>query len=132
MAESSAAEKKRKAGNYFANSYQELRKVTWPTRARSIKLTFLVIGFCVVIAAFVGVLDYVFGFGNRALLDLGPTGTLPPAIGTEGVDVTVGEEAPSATAVDVGEVVVGDSADGVGVEVETEPAEESAAEESNP
>lgn len=45
---------------YFVSSWQELKKVTWPDRKTSIKLTGIVIGFSVVFAAFTAILDYGF------------------------------------------------------------------------
>ena len=53
---------------YFQESYDELMKVTWPTRNQAIKLTFIVIGFCIVLSAVVGVLDYGFNYGYRELV----------------------------------------------------------------
>ena len=38
----------------------ELRKVTWPTREEAIRLTIMVLIVCVVIAAFLGAVDYAF------------------------------------------------------------------------
>lgn len=46
---------------YFRELYAELRQVTWPNRRDTAKLTTAVIVFAVVFAAFVGVVDYVFG-----------------------------------------------------------------------
>lgn len=42
---------------YFIDSYQELRKVTWPTRKQLIQDTAIVIISAVVVTAFVGVVD---------------------------------------------------------------------------
>jgi len=36
----------------------ELKKVTWPTRQEAIKMTATVIGVSIVVAAFIGSLDY--------------------------------------------------------------------------
>ena len=82
----SSEAKKHARGNsvtsFVGASYQELRKVTWPTRNKAVRLTFLVLGFCLVTAIFIGVLDYVFGTGHRSLLDLGPARTLPVSADT--------------------------------------------------
>lgn len=45
---------------YFVSSWHELKKVSWPDRKTSIKLTGIVIGFSVVFAAFTAILDYGF------------------------------------------------------------------------
>jgi len=46
-----------KVVKYFIDSYQELRKVTWPTRKQLIRDTAIVIISAVVVTAFVGVID---------------------------------------------------------------------------
>lgn len=66
--------------NYFQSSFEEIRKVTWPTKNQAIKMTFLVLGFCLVVAIFLGILDFVFGVGYRSLLDLGPKRSLPSQV----------------------------------------------------
>lgn len=55
--------------NYFQDSYQELKKVTWPTRNKAIRLTLIVLGFCLVAAIFMGALDLTFNTGYRYLVD---------------------------------------------------------------
>jgi len=42
---------------YFINSYQELRKVTWPTKKQLIQDTAIVIISAVVVTAFIGLVD---------------------------------------------------------------------------
>ena len=142
--------------NYFQASFEELRKVTWPTRNQAIRLTFLVLGFSISIAVLLGILDFVFGTSYRALLDLGPDISLPvleeapattgdvPTIevsgvtaevdGGDGVTIDVGGEESAvvvdAEAVDVGTPTAeGESALVEGEAVPTESTEaESAAE----
>jgi preprotein translocase SecE subunit len=65
--------------NYFQQSVQELKKVTWPTRNQSIRLTLIVLGFCVVAAVVLGVVDLGFNQGYRFLVDTG-TKLTPPAL----------------------------------------------------
>jgi len=38
----------------------EMKKVNWPTRERTIKHTLIVIGVCIVVAAFLGGLDLLY------------------------------------------------------------------------
>lgn len=45
---------------YFAASRAELAKVTWPTRQQTIRLTIIVVIFSIVMAALLGVLDFLF------------------------------------------------------------------------
>jgi|TARA_B100001971_G_C18194712_1_gene540748 preprotein translocase subunit SecE len=45
---------------YIRDSREELRKVTWPTKQQTINSTILVVIVSIVIAAFLGGLDYGF------------------------------------------------------------------------
>lgn len=128
------AEKKKKNAliAYFENSYEEIRKVAWPTRNTAIRLTFLVLGFVIAVALVIGVLDYVFGIGQRALLDLAPDRALPivETTTTPITDVTAGDDA-SGAAIDVGDITVstGDEENGSGDVAPEETSEEVPAEE---
>lgn len=55
---------------YFQESVLELRKVTWPTRNQAVKLTVIVLGFCIVAALFIGLADSLFNLGYAQLLEL--------------------------------------------------------------
>ncbi len=55
---------------YFVNSFQELRKVTWPTKNQAIKLTGIVLGFCLASALLIGIVDALFNYGYKYLLTL--------------------------------------------------------------
>lgn len=95
--------------SYFEASYEEIRKVAWPTRNRAIRLTFLVLGFVVAVALVIGLLDFVFGAGHRALLDLAPDRAIPTVETTQPVDVTTTQ--PTETdvpdnALDVGDISI--------------------------
>lgn len=57
-----------KITSYFKNSVEELRKVSWPTRNDLIKHTIGVIAVSVAVAAFIGVIDYLFNLGLKWLL----------------------------------------------------------------
>jgi len=43
---------------YIRSSWQELKLVTWPNRKETIRLTYAVLAFAIVIGAFVALLDY--------------------------------------------------------------------------
>ena len=45
---------------YFKETRAELRKVTWPTRDESINLTIIIVTVTVVVAIFLGLLDFLF------------------------------------------------------------------------
>ena len=49
--------------NYFVGSYQEMKKVNWPTKNQTINYSALVIGLSVSMAIFFGILDYAFNWG---------------------------------------------------------------------
>lgn len=46
--------------HFFIESRQELRHVNWPTRQEAIRLTSIVIGISLGLAAFLGFFDYIF------------------------------------------------------------------------
>ena len=46
----------------------ELRKVNWPTREQTIKYTALVVGLSLVVALFLGALDYLFEYILRTFV----------------------------------------------------------------
>jgi preprotein translocase subunit SecE len=45
---------------YFSEVIRELHKVTWPSKDQTINKTLLVIGVSLILAAFLGGLDYLF------------------------------------------------------------------------
>lgn len=45
---------------YLRNSRNELAKVVWPSRPQAVRLSINVIVFSVVIALFIGAIDYIF------------------------------------------------------------------------
>lgn len=55
---------------YFVESWQEIKKVTWPTKNQAIKLAGIVLGFCFVAAAVLGLIDGLFSWGYKYLITL--------------------------------------------------------------
>ncbi|MDD5221558.1 MAG: preprotein translocase subunit SecE [Candidatus Paceibacterota bacterium] len=53
----------KKIADYFVEVKNEVKKVNWPTRKETIKRTLMVIGITVLVAAFLGLLDFVFSEG---------------------------------------------------------------------
>ncbi len=53
---------------YLRETRGELRKVTWPTRQESQRLTAIVLGVTAVMALFLGVLDFIFSRGVQELV----------------------------------------------------------------
>jgi len=108
------SEAKVKKGNplvdYLQDSFQELKKVTWPTRNQAVRLTLLVLGFCVAAAVVIGLMDGIFSFGHQKLVDYAttvnppeyvePVTTTAPASAKQPV-VNVGNEQPATAATTV-------------------------------
>ncbi len=51
-----------KTTDFFKEAKAELLKVNWPTRQQTINYTLLVIGISIVVAIFLGGLDYFFSY----------------------------------------------------------------------
>jgi len=51
---------KKRRFTFFSDIIGELRKVVWPTRQETIRLTLIVIGLCVVMGVVLGLVDYGF------------------------------------------------------------------------
>jgi preprotein translocase subunit SecE len=60
--------KDNKAIEYFISARSELKKVAWPTRQEVTRFSVFVIAISLAIAAFIGVLDYVFTFGLELII----------------------------------------------------------------
>lgn len=52
-----------KISRYFQESIEEMKKVTWPTQKETYNYTILVIVISLLVAAFLGALDYIFTLG---------------------------------------------------------------------
>ncbi len=52
--------KKRSRFAFFGDVISELRKVTWPSRRDTVRLTIMVIIVCFIVGIFLGALDYGF------------------------------------------------------------------------
>lgn len=53
---------------YFKDSYQELHKVSWPTKNQAVRISAIVLVFSLLTAAFIGVLDYALTLGVTTLI----------------------------------------------------------------
>ena len=53
---------------FLQETYEELKKVTWPTRPEVIRLTFIVITISVIVGLYIGALDYIFVWITELLL----------------------------------------------------------------
>lgn len=55
---------------YFVDSFQELGKVTWPTKNRAINICILVVSFVLISAAVIAGVDFLFNRGYAFLISL--------------------------------------------------------------
>jgi preprotein translocase subunit SecE len=64
VAKTKSEPKSRKSRNpiirYFQETQAEVRKVTWPSREETIRLTLIVLGFTIIAMLFLGALDLLF------------------------------------------------------------------------
>ena len=58
--------------NYLRESKEELEKVSWPSRADTLRYSGIVIGMSVVLAVFFAALDYGLSHGLEKLVSLKP------------------------------------------------------------
>jgi len=54
--------------DYFKSARQELKKVIWPNSKETTRYSLLVIGVSLAVAAFFGILDFVFNLGLTKLI----------------------------------------------------------------
>ena len=77
---SKVAKSKNAVINYFQESIAELGKVTWPTRNQAVKMTAIVLGFCLVASIVIGALDLAFNEGYKLVVDYANKVNPAPAI----------------------------------------------------
>lgn len=61
---------KNRITNYIKGSLEELTKVTWPTKNQAVKLTAIVLSFCLLFSLFLAVVDFLANRGYFELLKL--------------------------------------------------------------
>ena len=57
-----------RVADYVKSSYEEMKKVTWPTKKEAKNYTILVISISIGVALFLGALDYVFSKALEVLI----------------------------------------------------------------
>ncbi|MFA5842241.1 MAG: preprotein translocase subunit SecE [Candidatus Gracilibacteria bacterium] len=55
---------------YFVSSFEELRRVTWPTKEQTARLTIIVVIFSLLVAVFLGAVDLGFTEAFTRLISL--------------------------------------------------------------
>ena len=53
---------------YCKESYSEMKKVVWPTKKETTNYTLMIIAISIIIAAFIGVVDYVLTIGVQQVI----------------------------------------------------------------
>lgn len=85
------ARSKKKKGNFFKETWSELKKVHWPTKQTVVKYTLVVLVFVLIMGVLVWCVDKVFDFGVSSLIDR------EVAAQEETVDSTATDDAASST-----------------------------------
>jgi preprotein translocase subunit SecE len=57
---SQVSKPKKRRFTFFADIINELKKVVWPTRQETMRLSLIVIGLCLIVGLFLGLVDYGF------------------------------------------------------------------------
>ncbi len=58
----------KRIAHFFRESYEEFKRVSWPTRQETIRYTLFIIGFSIALALFLGLLDFIFSRSLETLL----------------------------------------------------------------
>jgi len=61
---------KNPVSRYFLDVRDELKKVTWPTQKQALLYSGIVVGACLVLATYFGVIDELLTLGLKALVTL--------------------------------------------------------------
>jgi len=54
--------------NYILETKEEMKHVSWPTRNETVMFTILVIVISIVVAAYLGLFDYIFSFAIKDII----------------------------------------------------------------
>ena len=57
-----------KLSNYISETKEEMKHVSWPTRRQTFLFTMLVIFISVIVAAYLGLFDYLFSLGLKNII----------------------------------------------------------------
>ncbi len=57
-----------KIKNYFISSYQEIKKVSWPTKKQVINFALSLLVLCLIVIVFIGFFDFLFLEGARIFI----------------------------------------------------------------
>ncbi|MGI5824203.1 MAG: preprotein translocase subunit SecE [Bacillota bacterium] len=69
QAQAQAKAKNKKKGNFFKETWSELKKVHWPNKQTVVKYTLVVLVFVLIMGVLVWCVDKVFDFGISSLVD---------------------------------------------------------------
>jgi len=57
-----------KLSTYLAETKEEMKHVSWPTRKQTFTFVILVIFFSIIVAAYLGLFDYLFSIGLKSII----------------------------------------------------------------
>ena len=57
-----------KLSNYLNETKEEMKHVSWPTRKQTFTFVVLVIFLSIIIAAYLGLFDYIFSIGLKSII----------------------------------------------------------------
>ncbi len=57
-----------KLSNYIAETKEEMKQVTWPTRNQTFVFTIIVILISIAVSAYLGLFDYLFSLGLKSII----------------------------------------------------------------
>lgn len=61
-------------GNYIKGAVAEMKQVTWPTQKQTFFYTILVVVVSIIVAALIGLFDFVFSLGLNEFMSLNTFG----------------------------------------------------------
>lgn len=53
---------------FLKESQQELKRINWPSRQETVRLTLIVIGLSLVMAVFLGIIDFLLSYAIRIVI----------------------------------------------------------------
>lgn len=72
--------------NYFKDSFEEMKKVTWPTNNQALKVTVITVIFTAISTLLLTSFDFTFSKGYDALIELSPKASATQAAQQAEVD----------------------------------------------
>ena len=88
QAQAKAKAKGKKKGNFFKDTWSELKKVHWPTKKTVVKYTAVVLVFVLIMGVVIWCVDKVFDFGISSIIGTEETSQVEPVADPEATEPT--------------------------------------------